>query len=302
MKRNGYIYALLAGSAVFWGLNFNLAKWNIGLMEPVQLASWRFLLASACIVVYFFTLEKNALSQVRAYWPRYAVIGLTGIFCTNFLVFSGLRQTSEINASLITATNPAVTVLLSALLLRERIRPRQALGIGTAFAGVSFVITGGSFRELGSVSAGDLLVLAGNACWALYGVLGRKYLHGSSPIATSAMTMLFGALCFLPFASPPSSVKAPGELAQVWGTVGVMAVFGTFLAYLWWNKGIERLGANRTSVFFNLVPISTMAFSALAGETIHYSQFFGVALALAGVGLTTMAPHGIRTQHSSPGT
>ena len=78
-------------------------------------------------------------------------------------------------------TNPLVTALFAYFILKSPITKQQMLGIAFALVGVILVLTQGSFEIIRtlSISKGDLLILAGNICWALYGVLGRKYLKGS---------------------------------------------------------------------------------------------------------------------------
>ncbi|MFC3345378.1 DMT family transporter [Paenibacillus abyssi] len=285
---NLLIYLMLIGSAMFWGSNFNLGKLAVETLGSMSVVAWRFTLAAIGMMIFFWWKERPVWREISSQFSRYFFVGFIGIFGTNALVFIGLNATSSVNASLITAANPSVTVALSALLLKDRITYRQAAGIAISFFGVLFVITGGEFSKLHAVSSGDLLVFAGNACWAAYGVLGRKLLPNSTPLATSAMTMLIGAICFLPFLRFSSGeTEMAGSAAPAWGAVVFMAVFGTVLAYLWWNQGIAAIGANRTAIFFNLVPVTTMLIAVLTGSSIHASQFAGVILVLSGVFLSS---------------
>ncbi|WP_179232627.1 DMT family transporter [Paenibacillus rigui] len=296
--RNMLVYAALIGSALFWGANFNLGKLAIDVMDPMSVIAWRFVLASFCMLLLFWFKERPSWSGIRPYLAKYALIGLIGVFGTNALVFAGLKHTSSINAALITATNPSVTVILSVWLLREKIAVRQMAGIVISFLGVLFVITGGSLAMLRAISVGDLMVFIGNASWAVYGVLGRKLLSQSTPLATSAITMLAGSLCLLPFIRLSHAEAGAGYVLQMWLAIGCMAIFGTFMAYLWWNWGISRIGTNRTAVFFNLVPISTMLITLLSGGTIVYSQSLGVIIVIIGVVLSTWKPDPVGSVHT----
>ncbi|MGR5991011.1 EamA family transporter [Bacillus paranthracis] len=68
-----------------------------------------------------------------------------------------------------------------------------------ALIGVVFVLTQGSFTAIQnlSFSKGDFYILLGNICWALYGVLGRKFIKTGNPIQTTTYTMTIGALAFM---------------------------------------------------------------------------------------------------------
>jgi drug/metabolite transporter (DMT)-like permease len=285
---NWMIYALLIGSATFWGANFNVGKVAVDVMEPMSVVAWRFILAAICMVIILWTKERPSFGSIRLNLIKYAILGIVGIFGTNAFLFVGLKHSSPINASLIMATNPLVTVILSVFLLRDKIRVRQGIGIIISLIGVLFVITGGSIFKLHAVSTGDLLVLCGNICWALYGVLVRKYLKGNSPLCTSALTMLIGAICFIPFANFAHRPATGTVVTEAWLAIWFMAIFGSVLAYLWWNRGIAQIGANRTSIFFNLVPVSTMVITFLYGGNVLNVQLVGALVVLAGVILATL--------------
>ncbi|WP_248930590.1 DMT family transporter [Paenibacillus hamazuiensis] len=283
--KNGKIYLMLIGSAILWGVSFNLGKIAVSAIGPMNVVGWRFLIAACCLLLIYYLKERPTYRQLKPNLIRYFFIGVIGIFMTNALVFSGLSSTSAVNTALITAANPAVTLICSFLLLRERMSRQQLLGMILSLIGVWFVITAGSITKLSSVSVGDLLVLCGNSCWALYGVLGRKYLKDSTPQKTTALTMCFGAICFIPFMNFPLEPKPDHlvNLADVWMIIGFIALFGSVLAYLWWNKGISQLGVSRTGLFFNFVPITSMMMSIFMGEDVLVSQIAGAFLVITGV-------------------
>lgn len=285
---NWMIYVLLFGSAAFWGANFNFGKMAVDVMEPMSVVAWRFILAAFCMMIILWTKERSSFRNIRLNLIKYMIMGIIGIFGTNTLLFVGLKETSPINASLIMATNPLLTFALSVLLLREKIHLRQGIGIVLSLIGVLFVITGGSIVKLHSVSTGDLFVFCGNICWGLYGVLGRKYLKDSTPLATSTFTMLIGAICFIPFANFAHGTSTGSAMIEAWLAICFMAVFGSVLAYLWWNRGIAQIGANRTSIFFNLVPVSTMVITTLCGGKVLAVQVAGALFVLAGVIIATL--------------
>lgn len=285
--KNILVYLLLVGSATFWGANFNVGKLAIGIITPMSVIAWRFIIASLLMLIILFMKERPTWKAIRPNIWMYVLLGIIGIFGFNGLVFVGLSRTSPVNASLIMATNPIVTVILSAIFLRERMQARQAIGMLVSFTGVMLVLTNGSLGRLGTVSVGDLLVLAGNICWALYSVLSRRYVKNSSPLTTSAITMLVGAVCLAPFANTYHAATTPSMVAAAWFSIIFMALCGSVLAYLWWNLGIAQIGANRTSIFFNLVPVMTMVFASFSGETIMATQLMGTFLVIAGVILTT---------------
>ncbi len=214
------------------------------------------------------------------------MLGIVGVFGFNFFFFLGMKYTEAMNGALIMSTNPLVTTLLASVILREKIVKRQVIGMLLALLGVVFVLTQGSFTALQhlSFSKGDFYIILGNICWALYGVLGRRFIKAGSPIQTTTYTMTIGALAFIMISSTQKSIVTVSEVPLLaWGAILFMAMGMSVLGYLWWNNGIAQIGAARTSLFFNLVPVVTMLISFIEGVNITPAQCIGMILVVTGV-------------------
>jgi drug/metabolite transporter (DMT)-like permease len=281
---------LVALTALFWGASFNVGKYIVEYLPPLTAASIRFTLASVLILAIMFWKEKNILANIKNNWLAYIIIGVVGVAGFNGLFFLGLKYTSAVNGALIMATNPLVTMLLAAVLLKEPISKSQRAGILLSLVGVLIVIAQGSMLVLLNMkmSLGDGIIFAANVCWAMYGVLGRKLVKDSSPLISTAMTMCTGtiALIFLSGASL-FSVDAATLNWGVYGGLIYLAVFCSVLAYLFWNCGIANLGATTTSTFFNLVPVFTVLISLCLGQPVSTIQLVGGALVILGVLIST---------------
>ena len=280
------IYLMLIGFAIFTGATFNLAKYAVHYFSPASAAVWRFGIA-ALVMALILGLQKQIKSKaIKKHWKMYILLGIIGIFGFNAFFFLGMQYTSPLNGALIMGTNPLVTALFAYFILKNPITKQQMLGISFALVGVILVLTQGALKIIQtlSISKGDLLILTGNLCWALYGVLGRKYLKGSSSMETTTYTMIVGSLClviltvFSPSPQPLSHVTW-----SAWGAILFMALFTSVLGYLWWNKGMATIGASNTSLFFNLVPVVTMILSILTGALITLPQVIGTCLVILGV-------------------
>lgn len=280
------IYLMLIGFAIFTGATFNLAKYAVQYFSPASAAAWRFGIA-ALVMVLILGLQKQIKSKaIKIHWKMYILLGIIGIFGFNAFFFLGMQYTSPLNGALIMGTNPLVTALFAYFILKNPITKQQMLGISFALVGVILVLTQGSLEIIQtlSISKGDLLILAGNLCWALYGVLGRKYLIGSSSMETTTYTMIVGSLCLVILtAFSPSPQPLSHVTWSAWGAILFMALFTSVLGYLWWNKGMATIGASNTSLFFNLVPVVTMILSILTGALITLPQVIGTCLVILGV-------------------
>jgi drug/metabolite transporter (DMT)-like permease len=197
-----------------------------------------------------------------------------------------MKYTSPLNGALIMAANPLFTTILSFFILKTPITRRQTAGIMIALFGVMLVLTHGSLEIIYtlSFSAGDVLILIGNICWALYGVLVRKYLQRSTSMETTTYTMMVGALFLIVFAFLfPNPQPLTKVNLSAWGAILFMAIFTSVLGYLWWNKAMEVIGAAKTAIFFNLVPVVTMVLSFLTGAQVSMIQIIGTILVILGV-------------------
>ncbi|PFE94799.1 EamA family transporter [Bacillus thuringiensis] len=276
------VYTQLLGFAIFTGGTFNASKYAVQYFEAIHIAAWRFGIAAfvmLCLLKIRKDFDLEVWMQNRTY---YLLLGIVGVFGFNFFFFLGMKYTEAVNGALIMATNPLVTTLLASVILREKIVKRQAIGMLLALIGVVFVLTQVSFTILQhlSFSKGDFYILLGNICWALYGVLGRRFIKTGNPIQTTTI----GALAFIIISSTQKSIVPVLEIPWLaWGAILFMAIGMSVLGYLWWNNGIAQIGAARTSLFFNLVPVVTILISFIEGVNITSAQSVGMILVITGV-------------------
>jgi drug/metabolite transporter (DMT)-like permease len=279
------VYVMLILSTLFWGANFNLGKYVLDTLDPLNAAAWRFMIAAAIMIAVVFFREKPDWAGIRRNLPALIAMALVGVFGWNVAFFFGMRTTSSINGSLIMTLNPSITVVMAAIVMKEAINGRQILGLALSMLGVVVVVTGGSWQSLTHLcfASGDLLILIGNLCWAIYSVMGKRTVKNLSSLQTTAVTMLIGAVAINAMALTTHGGTLPVPPVSSLVALGVMAVFGTVLAYLFWNKGIGAIGPARTSVFFDLVPTFTMLIAIALGQHVILAQWFGAVLVMTGV-------------------
>lgn len=290
------VYLLVTTSAFFWGGNFVLAGPILADLSPLWAAALRFLLAAALMLAVAGLRREDLPGLLRRHAPVYLLLGTVGIAAFNLLFFSAMQSTSADNGALIMATNPLLTTLLAAAFLGERPSPRHLAALPVALAGVAVVISQGDLGRLTGlrVAQGDVLMLAANLSWALFNVLSRRFMPAGSPIGNTALMMTAGAGILLAVAmASGGTVAMPGAKAGM--ALVLMAVAGTVLAYLFWGIGLQRLGAGRTALFLNLVPVSAMLVGAGLGTLPTFAQLLGGMLVLGGVTLA-MAPMRQRTR------
>lgn len=282
-------YLLVLVSAFFWGANFVLAGPVLSGLPPLWAAAFRFLLGALLMYLIVRYRKEKLMPLLRQHAGVYLMLGLVGITAFNLLFFNALKTATADSAALIMATNPLLTTLLAAVLLNEMPAMNQLLALPVALAGVAVVISQGNLDHLLALhfDRGDLLMLAANVAWALYNVLIRRFMPKGSVLGNTTLVMSVGAVLLSLIAlGSGESLSMPNERSLV--ALAIMAVGGTVLAYLFWNIGIERLGAGRTAIFLNFVPVSAMLVAALTGVLPTSAQLVGGALVLAGLSITML--------------
>lgn len=151
------------------------------------------------------------------------------------------------------------------------------------------VLGSGEKLEFGPRLFGDLLAVATVILWALYTVLSQGLLKRYSSVKLNALTMPWGAALLLLAATPAISRTAPSfptVPSMVWIILAASGIFAISISYIIWYKGIQKLGATRTSVYANLVPVLAAIISYFVlGERLDWQFWLGMALVLAGVSL-----------------
>ncbi len=295
MDRVAYLYLL--GAAFLWGGNWVAVRYAVREMPPLVFVTARTVLAAIVGLLLVIKLKGNwkpALKDIKLI----AFLGLVGIFGFNLLQSFGLRNTTAINGSLINAATPMLTIVLSKMLIKEKLQLMQLMGILISFLGVVWVATNGSWTILRSLkfNLGDVMILIAAACWSIYSIYGKKPTLEYSAVAVTAYASLFAALYFLPLGltqyqlKPVHSISWAGVLA-----VGYSVSVGVF-AQIAWLKGVSLIGPSRASIFMNLLPLSTLAFAALLlGEMITLNQLIGGVFVLGGVYFTTYSRKILKT-------
>jgi drug/metabolite transporter (DMT)-like permease len=151
------------------------------------------------------------------------------------------------------------------------------------------VVSRGELATLvaGAIGLGELLMMGSALCWVAYTLIGRTVLAGMTPLGATAWAAVIGtpmlAVCAA-FERPWTAVAAMP--ADGWWAVAYLGVFGTVLAFLWFNEGVQRIGPTRAGVFINLVPVFGVAIGAFVlGESVPASLVLGGLTVIAGVTL-----------------
>lgn len=279
-------YVLLTLTALFWAGNSIVGRAARELVPPAALAFWRWTIALALLLPLAWPYLKRDGPALRARWPVVLTLGLLGIGSFNVLLYTGLQTTTALNSMLIQSAQPALILIVGALVMRDRTSPRQISGVVVSLAGVLAIIGRGDPAVLLALqlNKGDAIIGVAVMLWALYSVLLRRRppVH---PLSLLAASIIVGIL----FIAPVYMVELAGgrrivPAAESALSIAYVSVFPSFLAYLFFNRGVELIGSAATGQFLNVMPLMGAGLAMLfLGEALHPFHVAGLVLIVAGI-------------------
>lgn len=296
MLRNRFAispYVLLSLTALFWSGNWVIGRAFVsdGEIPPVALAWWRW--AIALIAMLPFALPQILRHRVTLWQQRKIVLalGLIGTGFHNLLSYVGLQYTTATNGVMLNSAIPVLIILLGVLFFRQSVSSKQLLGVAVSLAGVLTILSKGHPEALGTLqfNRGDLIVLGSMMLWALYTLLLKWRPDGVPGIALLAVCASIGLIGMTPvYGWEIASGKAIQWSFGVVAALLYLGLFPSFVGYIFWNRGVEEVGANVAGLFVHLMPVfvSLLAWLFL-GERMLWFHLVGIALIFAGIYLTT---------------
>jgi drug/metabolite transporter (DMT)-like permease len=285
-------WPLLALTNLFWAGNIVLGRGVVGVVPPVTLAYWRWTGAFVIALAFAWPGLKRDAPVLLRHWPIVLLLSATGIASYNTLSYIGLNATTALNALLLQSVNPLVILVWAFALFGERPTPRQAAGIAASLLGVAVIAGQGSPASLLAlkINPGDLWILAAIIIYGAYATLLRRRppVH---PLSFLTASMGLGSCMILPFYLYELSTGAAirgGWTAAL--SMGYIAVFPSFVAYLCFNRGIELIGAGRAGQSMHLMPVFGSILAVLfLGEQLRPYHAIGAALIACGILLAARA-------------
>jgi drug/metabolite transporter (DMT)-like permease len=296
---NASPYLLLTLPALFWAGNAVLARALHYLLPPATMAFWRWVLALLLLSPFVLRPMYEQRALLRDNWTRLALLGVIGVGCYNTFLYTAMQTTTATNGVLINSMTPLLIVLIGRVMFGVRMTRRQQAGILLSLAGVVGIVSRGDITVMARLdfNRGDLLLVGGAFTWALYTVLLRWRPAGIDTLAFLGATVVGGLVLLM---LPLYLIELRGGRAAVWnaGTGAGMvyfAVFPSILAYLFWNRGVQRIGANRAGLFLHLVPVFGIVLAiTFLGERLHLFHLIGATLIFTGIAISTAGASGTK--------
>jgi drug/metabolite transporter (DMT)-like permease len=284
-------FILLALTPFFWACNWIIGRGLSGDVPPMAMTFYRWLVALLILAPFALPRVRRDWPKVRAHWKVMLLLGAIGIGSHNALAYLGLRYTTATNGVILNSFIPVMIVALSWIFVGQRLAAIQMGGVGISLAGVLTILSGGSLAALAAfrVNVGDLFIILSMAMWSTYTICLRW-----RPANLDMITFLFALCCVGELVMLPFYL---GEAALgrhiIWSWTVVLALLGVGLfpsvvAYIFWNRAVEQVGAPVAGLFVHLMPVYGVVLAWLfLGERLQGFHVIGIALILAGIWITS---------------
>jgi drug/metabolite transporter (DMT)-like permease len=268
---------------VIWGTNYTVVKETMDTIPAMALMSLRFALAALAMGALMLWFE-GWKPLPRATFLRLTALGLIGNTLYQLCFMVGMSHTTAANSGMLGAVSPVLVPLLAGVLGLDKMTRSIVLALALAVPGMLLVMSSRGPNMSAETRLGDLLILAGVCCWAIYTVGLRSLSTELSPLRVTAMTMLTGApgavLAGLPavLRLEPSSIP-PGA----WAGIIYSALIPLVLGYFIWSRSVRQVGSSRTALYTTGMPVvAALTAWAVRGERPTPIQAVGATLILAG--------------------
>ena len=291
IKNNTKAYLFLTLAALFWSGNFIVGKAaSTYEIPPFSLNFYRWFFAFLILFPFTYKEVLNKKNYVFENLGLFIILGITSITIFNSIVYYSLYYTQVISGILMISTIPVWILFFASFLKIEKTNLFQILGVILSLTGVLFIVTKADIQLIKELefNKGDLSMVIGMLSWAIYSALLRKKTHPISQLALLEIIIICGFIFLVPiyFIEMSFGNKIVLGLPFIL-TLGYVVLFPGIFAFLFWIKGIDIIGANRSGVFLHLMTIfgALMAIIIL-GEKFMFYHFLGAIFIIAGITLS----------------
>jgi drug/metabolite transporter (DMT)-like permease len=259
-----------------------------GQLPPVSLAFYRWLCASVIIFPFALKYFKQEWKAVKSAWKYLLLVSLSGVALFNTFVYIGGHYTTAINLAIIgTTSSPVISIILARIFLKENIGWMKLTGMLICIAGVLFILSKGNYEHLFVLqfSEGDLWVLAAALFFSIYNVSVKKRPAAISPINFLFVIFSAGTLMLFPFYIREMNLSVPVQWNwKIILTILYLGLGASVICFIIWNIAIHKIGAGRTALFGNLIPVfSSIEAVFYLGEQFTAYHIVSMILVFAGL-------------------
>jgi drug/metabolite transporter (DMT)-like permease len=284
-------YLLLTLTALFWSGNTVIGRALHEAVPPVTLAFWRWSIALVILLPWIAGPLARNWRVLAANWRVMLLLSILGVATYNTMLYAALHTTTATNSALINSACTLMIIAVNFLAFGVRASARQWLGLAASLAGVLAIVARGDPRVLAALELvrGDVLLIIAALFWAVYTACLRLRPRELDGLTFLGATIVIGVIILAPIHVLEALQAAPVAFSPgVIAGIAYTGIFPSVLAYLFWNKAVAEVGANRAGQFLHLIPVlGTLMAVVFLRESLQAFHFAGAALICAGIYLAS---------------
>jgi drug/metabolite transporter (DMT)-like permease len=284
-------WALIAATlvSIIYGVTFTIAKDVMPkYVQPFGFITMR--VGGSVLLFWLISFFGPKEKIAREDFPRIIAAALFGVALNMLTFFKGLSYTSPIMGAVLMVTTPMIVLILSAIIMKERMKKRKMFGIILGLAGtVTLILYGKSVVNAPNATLGNLLVFINAISYGFYLILVKKLMDKYNAFTFVKWIYTFGFLMVLPFGwNEFHAIDWANLPTAIFWKIGFVVVFSTFLTYLLNLISMRELKPTTVAVFIYLQPLFATIFAVgLGKDELSLVKLLSAVLIFAGVYLVT---------------
>lgn len=288
-KRTLAILAAIGATSIY-GLNHTIAK---GVM-PGYIGAYGFVMLrviGAAALFWIISIFGPKEKIDKKDYLRMLICAILGMGVNMLVFFKGLSLSTPINSAVLITTTPIIVLIMSALLIKEKITRRKVLGIFIGLIGaLGLIVFGTEIRQdAPNIPLGNFLILMNSVFYGTYLILAKILISKYHPFTFMKWLFSLGILICLPFGFQEMTEiewsLLPFDI--IW-RIAFVIIGTTFCTYLFNIFALTQLKASTLSAFIYVQPILGILFAiAMGKDTLTTIKILAAAMVLFGVYLAS---------------
>ena len=271
--------------AIIYGVTFTIAKD----VMPRYIDAFGFILlrvGGAAVLFWTASLFIKTEKVKKEDFPRIVAAAFFGVAFNMLTFFKGLSYTSPIMGAVLMVSTPMIVLILSAIIMKERMKNQKIVGIVLGLTGTLFLILyGKSMVNAPNATLGNILVFVNAVSYGFYLIIVKKLMDKYNAFAFVKWVYLFGFLMVLPFGwNEFHAVDWNAIPLSIVLKIGFVVLFSTFFTYLLNLLSMRELKPTTVAVFIYLQPFFATLFAiGLGKDELSWVKIIAALLIFSGV-------------------
>lgn len=273
-------------TVAIWAGNAIVNIMSADIIAPEAISFYRWFIALLTLTPFLAKPVWSKRQLIRPFLAKLALLALLGMVLNQSLAYFAAATTTATHMTLIFALVPLLSLFLSIPILGQRLSSRSLFGAAVSLTGLIYMLSQGQMSNLiqQGISPGDKYILIAVCSYSLYGVLLKRWKLPFNNWIALYVQMLFAVIMLCPLLAFSGQVSISNEAIPL---VLYAAIPTSILATWLWMQSIQYIGADKTAMFMNLMPIFTAIMaSIILNENLESYQLIGGVMVLSGVTVT----------------